>query len=205
MKICLFGGSFDPIHTGHLIIAQSALEAFELDRVVFIPAYKAPHKPGHHPANAEQREQMVKLATGANPSFGVCHFEIEKKGVSYTHQTVRHFQEEFKGAELFFLLGLDLLGGLHTWKEFGFLCENVEFIVGRRKGYDTDDIASLCTALEPKVAERIARNVFDIPGIEISSTAVKDRIAGGASIKYIVPEKVEEYIYDNGLYTKQRI
>lgn len=204
MKICLFGGSFDPVHTGHLIIAQHAVETFELDRMVFIPAYRAPHKPGQHPAEPEQRIKMLELAVRGNAAFEVCTFEVEKKGLSYTHETVKHFRKLYPSAELFFLLGLDLLKHLHEWKDFEFLRRNVRFIVGRRKGYALHLTQAMRRRLGEDFAEELSRRIFSIPGMEISSTGVKSRIARGSSIKYIVPEKVEEYIYENGLYRDYR-
>lgn len=182
-KIGLYGGSFDPIHNGHLILARDAMERLELDRVIFLPAHISPHKMDRPPASAEARFEMLAEAIKDEPGFSVDDREIRRKGPSFTVDTVREFQEEFPGAKLFYFIGDDNLDELHTWKEIDQLKSLVQFVVLSRAGM-------------PFLAEfpMITRLV------EISSTEIRNRIARGESVRYMVPYPACQVIKKLGLY-----
>ncbi len=203
-KICLFGGSFDPVHMGHLVIAETARLRFGFDRVIFVPAFQPPHKDNEPVASADERAAMVRIAISGNPFFDFSDFEIASRNVSYTHETVRHFKdaEGVHSGCLYFLLGLDMLGGLDRWKELDYLMENVNMVVGMRPGMSIEDAARGCAGIGDFHRTRIIENIFEVPAIDISSTIIKERIVRGESIKYLVPEGVERYIYGKKIYAQ---
>lgn len=193
MKIGFMGGSFDPVHFGHLIAAQDALERGGLDRLVFVPAAQAPLKPGAVQAPAEDRLAMLRTALGDDARFEISDYELSKGGVSYTVDTVRHMQTQFPGAQLAWVVGADQVERLHLWKEIETLAGMVEFVVLGRPGW-----------------VRVERT--DIPGlrlrwceghqIELSSTEIRERIRAGSSVDCMIPHKTVEYIRENGLYRR---
>lgn len=209
MKIAIFGGSFNPIHYGHLILAETARCNFNLDRIIFIPAGKPPHKPDIPLAEDKQRLQMIKIAISGNPAFGVSDYEIRKRGMSYTYDTIKHFRENVMkkkneiaspapgrarndtGNELFFIMGIDLLGEIHTWKKSEGLLDLCTFLVGTRPGFRVSQI--------PKRIRSKVR-IFKIPSINISGTYIRRALREKKTIKYLLPEKVERYIYKNKIY-----
>ena len=138
MKIALFGGAFDPIHYGHMSLAESAYEKFKLDRVIFVPSGKPPHK---CPASAHKihRLEMVKLAIRDNPHFTVSDYELKKSGKSYTYQTIEYFKQKYPGDELFFLMGIDLFLTFNTWEKSRQLLDMCKFLVGIRPGVNVTD------------------------------------------------------------------
>ena len=184
MRVGIFGGTFDPIHVGHLAIANAALEAVPLDRVVFIPAKRAPLKDRGPVASEADRFAMVELAVAGEPRFSVSRVELDREGPSYTVETL----EQLSGAdELFLILGGDALAALPRWK-------------------DTDRIAKLATlvvAERPGAPERVGNatvEVFDAPRLDISSRELRARAARGRSLRYLVPEPVWRHIEARGLY-----
>lgn len=191
MKIGFMGGSFDPVHFGHLIAAQDALERGGLDRVVFVPASQAPLKPGVVQVSAEARLAMVRAAVAGHARFDVSDHEVRKGGVSYTIDTVLAMRVEFPDAELAWVIGADQVERLHLWRDIGELVKQVEFIVLARPGW--------------KAVERV-----DIPGlrlrwceghqVELSSTEVRERVRAGLPVDFMIPHKTVEYIRENGLY-----
>jgi nicotinate-nucleotide adenylyltransferase len=182
-RVGLYGGSFDPIHFGHLILARDAKEQLGLDGVIFIPAAVSPHKLDRPPAPAEARLEMVAVAIEGDEGFEVDDCELRRSGASFTIDTVRAMQRRFPGAELFYLVGDDNLPELHTWKDIEALRTMVRFVVLARE--------RLAVAERLPVIER---------HVDISSTDVRNRVAKGLSIRYLVPEKACEVIRRNGLY-----
>jgi nicotinate-nucleotide adenylyltransferase len=182
-KIGLYGGTFDPIHNGHLILARDAMERLELDQVVFLPASVSPHKLSRPPASAEARCRMVSEAIQGEPGFFLDDCEIQRNGPSFAVDTVREYRERFPEAQLYYFIGDDNLDELHTWKEIGHLRELVQFVVLSRAGM-------------PFLAEfpMITRRV------EISSTEIRNRIARGQSVRYMVPYPACQVITMLGLY-----
>ena len=188
MKIAIYGGTFDPIHHGHLILARQALEELNLDLVTFVPAAESPFKTDHQSAPAKHRLQMVKLAIENEPGFVVDSLEIDRGGTSFSIDTVLAIRKKFPDSELFFLLGEDNADHLAQWHRFGELEKVVRFIVLSR----TDKRL-------PKSYPVIHRH------FEISATEIRNRVANRQQITYLVPEVVLRYIQDHNLYQGERL
>jgi nicotinate-nucleotide adenylyltransferase len=194
MKIGFMGGSFDPVHFGHLVAAQDALERGGLDRLVFVPAAQAPLKPGAVRASAQDRLAMLRAAVGEDGRFEISDYELQKGGVSYTVDTVRHMRTQFPDAELAWVIGADQIDRLHLWREIEALAGMVEFIVLGRPGWakaERTDILGL------------RLRWCDGHQVELSSTEIRERIRGGAAVEFMIPHKTVEYIRENGLYRGQ--
>jgi len=190
MKIALFGGCFNPIHYGHLILAETAREYFHLDKIIFIPSGKPPHK-SIDLAPSFYRYQMVKLAIANNKYFSHSPVELKRKSKSYTYRTIEIFKKKYPKDEVFFLVGSDTLFELDTWKKGRAILEFCQFIVGTRPGF-------LVEKVDKDILGRVS--LFPIPGLDISGQEIRERTRQGESIKYLVPEEVEKYIYKNKLY-----
>ena len=186
-RVGLFGGSFDPIHHGHLIVAQSAVEALGLDELRFVPARQQPFKAGAHRASAGERAAMVEQAIGGAPNFSVERSELERDGPSYTVDTLRALRAREPGAELVLLVGSDAAAGIPRWHEAPELGRLARIVAFGRGGVGTE-------ALPPGI------EVIAVPAVEISSTAVRERVRRGQSIRYWVPDAVAEFIAAHGLY-----
>ena len=191
------GGTFDPIHMGHLITAEMVRVAADLDEVLFIPAARPPHKDGTRAAVPEDRLAMVKCAVQENPFFSVSDIELRREGPSYTVDTIAALRELFDGAELFFITGADAMNDLYRWHEPERLLRSCPFIVATRQGAPLDEslIAEKFSA-----EERSHIQVLPTPHLEISSTVIRARIRAGLSIRHLVPRAVEDYIEERGLY-----
>jgi nicotinate-nucleotide adenylyltransferase len=183
LKIGLYGGSFDPIHNGHLILARDAMERLELDRVVFLPARISPHKLDRPPASPEARCAMVAAAIEGEAGLFMDDCEITRDGPSFTIDTVRIYGEKFPGAKLYYFIGDDNLPELDTWKDIAHLRELVQFVVLSRAGMPF-------LAEFPTITRRI----------EISSTEIRNRIARGQSVRYMVPYPACQVITMQNLY-----
>jgi nicotinate-nucleotide adenylyltransferase len=199
MKIGLLGGTFDPIHMGHLVIAEEVRLKLALDEVLFIPAGQPWLKSERRVAPGEHRLEMLKLAIGSNPHFKVSTIELERPSASYSVDTVLALKDELGAeVELYFIAGFDALAELPIWKEPSRLLELCQIVAVRRPGYAELDWRSLEQAI-PGVSSRVV--VVDVPQIDISSTQIRERAAEGLSIRYLVPEAVEGYILKHRLYT----
>ena len=197
MRIGILGGTFDPIHYGHLILAEEAWARLELDRVLFVPAREPPHKLLQPGSPAADRLYMVRLSIASNPHFDVSDIELERPGPSYTVDTLALLRQELgPQAELYFLMGLDSLVNLPTWHNPEGIIALAHLAVARRPGYAAD-LQRLEQVL-PGITERT--HFLDIPEIGIASHDLRRRVREGLPIKYQVPEAVEEYIYARGLY-----
>ncbi len=199
-RIGIIGGSFDPVHIGHLIIAQDAAERLELSKVVFIPASIPPHKQHLQRIDAKHRLNMLQLAVEADRRFSVSDVEIRRGGVSYTVDTLKVLHEVYPDAALLLIVGSDTLVDLHTWhktKDILELCEVATFL---RPGEDSLEAIAEKIDLPEEQRERLLRNVIDAHRIEVSSSEIRRRLAAGLSIRYLVPPEVEMYIYEHGLY-----
>lgn len=197
-RIGVMGGTFDPIHTAHLAIAEQVREAFGLDLVLFIPAANPPHKQGRNVAPAYHRLMMTQLATYSNPCFHVSKQELERKGPSYSLLTIRELQERYGAeAELYFITGSDTINELHTWYHIEELLGSCHFVGTTRPGAPVDK-ADLVKRFGCLAEEKI--HFLAVPELEISSTDIRARVKSGKSIKYLVPAAVEEYIKKEGLY-----
>lgn len=194
----IIGGTFDPVHFGHLIAAECARAEFGLDRVIFIPAKIPPHKDTRGILDEDKRYHMVDLAVRNNPAFEVSDLELKRGGVSYTIDTIEHYQKAYPGGSIYFIMGLDSLFILDTWKDIECLANMCRFIIVTRPGYNIHDEEKLWDRL-PNVFWRQA-NFIPIPGLDISSSDIRERISQGKPIRYMLPEMVERYIRDNHLY-----
>lgn len=199
-KIGIMGGTFDPIHTGHLVTAEAVRIEYGLERVLFIPAANPPHKQKSHVTSATQRYIMTVMATYSNPYFYASAIELERPGLSYSIDTLGALIEEYGDeTDFYFITGADAVADLPTWYRIDELLELCYFIAATRPGcvYSLDDIIQ---EFGPRGQERIRR--LATPELEISSTDIRERVKQGRSIKYIVPESVESYILKEGLYRK---
>jgi len=192
MRICLFGGTFDPPHIGHLLVAQTVCEAEDFDKVLFIPAFQPPHKREITPV--DERISMLKLAVEGNPNFEISDVELKRKGVSYTIDTVKAIKTEMslKNNEIFYLMGSDSLLEFQHWKEPEGILNECQVIVAIRPGFRPSDIPSW-------ILQRI--QFANIPRFEISSTNIRHRWVENKTIRYMVTLPVWEYIEKNNLYS----
>ncbi len=201
-KIGIMGGTFNPVHHGHLVTAQEALDQFDLDEVIFIPTGDPPHKIDDLLAHAEDRYLMTVIATSSNSSFFVYRIEIDRKGKSYTIDTVKELRKLFgSDSELYFITGADAILEILTWKNTREIVTLAKFIAATRPGYDLSKIKELKTTLfinEDEGDRRIF--IMEIPALAISSTDIRQRIKIGRPVNYLVPEGVNNYILKHGLY-----
>ncbi len=192
MKTGVFGGTFNPIHNGHLINAQFIAEHFALDEVLFVPAKLPVHKGLAGDVSTEDRYEMAVRAIAGNNLFNVSRIEIDRETPSYTITTIRHLMKDRPGDTLHLIIGADSYNELETWKDYRELLSLVRIIVMARPGCDTDPdrYGNLAGSVE----------IADNPLIEISSSDIRDRIRQRRSVRYLVPSEVENYIIDKGLY-----
>ena len=194
------GGSFDPVHIGHLIIAQDAIERLNLSEVIFIPAAIPPHKQHVQQVDADHRLNMLRLAIESDPRFSVSDIEVQRGGVSYTVDTVATLRASLQNEKLFLIIGSDTLVDLHTWYKTDLLLEMCEIATFIRPGEDSIESISEKVKLPEKQRDRLLRNVIEAHRIEVSSTEIRTRLAQGMGIRYLVPPNVEAYIEKHGLY-----
>jgi len=188
-KVGIFGGTFDPIHFGHLITAQSILEKRELEKIIFVPAYIAPHKVKYDYSNPLHRFNMTKLAIDAYPNFDISDFEINHDDISYSYNTLVEFSKTYDEMEL--IIGFDNLITFDAWYKPDEILEIVELVVMKRT-YDKEI---------KKTHKYYAEAQFvDTPTIEISATEIRERVSKNLPIEYFVPHSVEEYIKEHKLY-----
>ena len=201
MNLGVFGGSFNPIHLGHLILAEQMREHFALEKVLFIPAKEPPHKRNHALAPAADRREMVRLAVAGNEAFEVSDIELRREGASYTIDTIQELQRRFgAGAELHFIIGSDTVRELPTWHRVGELLRLCEFVIGARPGHEARVREHLSGILSDEELSALEARTVTIRLIQISATDIRERVRSGRSIRYLVPSAVEEYIAKRGLY-----
>ncbi|MBN1914158.1 MAG: nicotinate-nucleotide adenylyltransferase [Candidatus Omnitrophica bacterium] len=187
MQIGILGGTFNPVHIGHLILAEEAREKLALDKIIFVPAYLPPHKDNAQIVSAKHRYAMLRLATKTNRSFLVSGIEIKRAGRSYTIDTLKDLKKIYPEDELSFIIGSDLLNYLEEWKDLREIIEMVKFIVATRPGYPLEKI--------PSYIKTVA-----IRAVDISAFEVRQAVKEGRSFRYLVPEAVCKYIINNRLY-----
>lgn len=189
-RLGLFGGTFDPIHTGHLVVAETVRDVLELDEVWFIPANTPPHKAA--PAiPAVERAAMVERAVADHPAFRLSRVDLDRPGPSFAEDTIETIRAARPGDDLFYIIGADMLRELHTWRHPDRLVTLAQFVAVTRPG------ESLAESASP-VAERVVR--VEMPPLAISSTDIRARVAAGRSIRYLVPAPVAAYISQHQLY-----
>lgn len=200
MRIGVFGGSFDPVHRGHLLLAECCWQQAKLDRVEFIPTAQQPLKPRGPVAGETDRLAMLQLAIAGRPEFGVSTIEIDRGGVSYTVDTLRALQQAWPGAELFFLMGADSLADFTHWREPAAICELATPLVVRRAESPLPAFGALEGLLSAERLAAIRAQEVEMPATPISSSAIRRLIAEQGEWESLVPEGVAEYIEERDLY-----
>ncbi|MDD5292211.1 MAG: nicotinate-nucleotide adenylyltransferase [Candidatus Omnitrophica bacterium] len=187
MRIGIFGGTFNPIHFGHLVLAQQAYEKLNLDKVIFIPSFYPPHKKDCSIVSASHRYNMVKLAIKGNPRFEISDIEIKRKGRSFLIDTLRQLKKIYPKATLFFISGSDVSGQIRRWKSIDEILSLAKFVLAKRPGYRL---------------KKSNRNIamISITELDISSSMVRKKIKAGQSIRYLMPLRIYRYIKEKGLY-----
>ena len=197
MKLGLYGGTFDPVHFGHLLLAERCREELGLDEVRFIPTGDPPHKDQAGLSSGKARAEMLEFATAGNPQLVVDRRELGRPGRSYTVDTLAEVRAEFPEAELFFLMGADSLADLPGWREPGRIAE-LAWVVAVNRGRRPPDRAALVAGLGERVAARVL--FVEMPAVDLSATDLRARAAAGKSLRYTTPPAVEAYIRDQALY-----
>ena len=200
MRLGVFGGTFDPVHYGHLLLAECCREQCRLDAVWFLPAAVPPHKRSRQLAPAAARIEMLELAIAGRPAFSLSRHEVDRGGINYTAETLAHFHRQDPESELFFLLGADMLNDLPGWREPGRICQLATVVVVRRSGAEPVDFDCLSQVASAEIIDRIRCHQVEMPEIGISSTEIRRRVGSGLSIRFLAPRAVEKYIQTHGLY-----
>ena len=211
MRVGLLGGTFDPIHNGHLRSAEEIWEDFNLDRVIFIPAYLPPHKDEKPVSEFNHRLEMCRLAIESIPHLSVSDLEMHRKGKSYSIDTLKDFQKSNPGDEIHFILGMDAFLDVPSWDRFRELFKLAHFLVVTRPGYPRGPVEEILNEVSPqwRYDPRSARYLhpygysvyfWETTLLDISSTRIRHYIREGKSISYLMPRRVENYIYEHGLY-----
>jgi nicotinate-nucleotide adenylyltransferase len=196
----LLGGTFNPIHMGHLALAQSAYETYDLNRVIFIPCNKPPHKDDVPLVSVEHRLAMLNLAIEDDMRFEISQVELEREGPSFTVDTLSWFKELDPDREYCFIIGADTLPELHMWKDIDELLQMCRFISFERPGTESSELEPNRLQLSDPWPEKLLADLSKGVRVEVSSSELRYRIAEGLSIKYLVPQAVEMYIAEHSLY-----
>jgi len=199
-RIGILGGSFNPIHIGHLLLAQNAVDSFDLEKVLFMPCHIQPHKDPMMLASSEHRVAMVEQAIIDNIQFELLDIEVARGGTSYAIDSVRKIREMYAGAELFFIIGADTLPELHLWRDIYQLLELCKFAALSRPGQNLNDFSAESLKLKAPWPQKLLETVAQGRMIDISSSDIRHRVAEGMSIRYLVPPQVEMYIAEHNLY-----
>lgn len=195
-SVAIFGGTFDPPHIGHFILAEQIINRFKLSNIIFMPAGRPPHKKDREISPDYIRLEMLKLAVDRNKKFSLSDWEIKEDGYSYTARTLSQFVPELEAEDVFFIIGADSLAEIFKWKEPEYLLSEGKFIVFNRPGYDVEKI------LSQEKYQPFRENILSYQGLstEISSSFIRAERKKNNSIRYLTLEKIEEYICKNNLY-----
>jgi nicotinate-nucleotide adenylyltransferase len=209
MAIGIFGGTFDPVHLGHLRVAEEIRERFDLEKVLFIPVNNPPHKQGRRISDGEVRSTMLKIATQGNRFLHLSRMELERGGISYSIETIKELER--KTEDLLFIIGVDAFSEIHTWKSYQELFYHANFaVMVRPSEKSAQGVESLPEDVRPYVEEtkdghlehRSGRKIFfcHVTQLDISSTKIRELVRTNRSIRYLVSRGVEKYITERGLY-----
>lgn len=199
-SLAIMGGTFDPIHYGHLVTAEAVRHEFNIDQVLFMPTGQPPHKSRENITHSEHRYLMTVLATATNPSFNVSRLEIDRKGITYTIDTIKDLIKIYgTDIELYFITGADALSHILTWKDSEDLLKMCTFVAVTRPEYHKEELIERIELIRNDYQSKI--HFLEVPALSISSTNIRDRIKKGMPIKYLLPESVENYIYKFKLYS----
>ncbi|HZK24246.1 MAG TPA: nicotinate-nucleotide adenylyltransferase [Oscillospiraceae bacterium] len=203
LSVGIMGGTFDPIHLGHLVIAEEVRLQYNLDKVIFVPTGYPPHKVNRKVTDPEHRYLMTVLATINNPFFTVSRVEIDRAhALTYTIDTLRFFNNYYNGqAGIYFITGADAIMDILNWKDYQELFSLCHFIAVTRPGYNLN-LEETIGKVYPEALSRI--EVLEIPAMQISSTLIRQRVVTGKPIRYLTPDAVTQYIFKNGLYRNER-
>ncbi|MCO5385718.1 MULTISPECIES: nicotinate-nucleotide adenylyltransferase [Desulfosporosinus] len=197
-RLGIMGGTFDPIHYGHLVAAEMARAEFKLSKVLFIPTGTPPHKDRKDISAAEMRYEMVKLAIQDNPAFDISRVEIEREGPSYTVETLRVLRRDWPEHELYFITGSDALLEIFSWREAEEIFRLIQYIGAARPGFDASDFFLKVQHEHPETQGKI--HYLEVPALAISSTDIRARVRRREPIRYLLPETVRLYLEQHRLY-----
>ncbi len=204
MKTGIMGGTFDPIHIGHLFLAHEALQVFGLDRVIFIPSGLGPHKKRQNTADKHHRFDMVAAAVKHEPKFEVSSLEIDREGYSYAIDTLESLKTLYPSDEFFFITGADSFLTIESWKDYDLLLSKMAFVAAYRPEahYAQQELMLKLETLVSRLSETYGANIkiLQLIGLDVSSTVIRERIANHQQVNYLVPEGVLEIIKERGLY-----
>jgi nicotinate-nucleotide adenylyltransferase len=200
MRVGLFGGTFDPVHFGHLLVAETCRESARLDEIWFVPAATSPHKLGRQPTGGQQRLQMLRLAIAGHPDFEVCDLEVVRGGVSYTVATLETLRRQHPDVEMFLLMGADALVDFLTWRDPARICELAIPLVVHRPDSPQPDLDRLATLVTPERLAEIRQAQVEMPLIDLSSSDIRRRVQEGRSIRFRTPRAVAMFIQAHQLY-----
>lgn len=203
LKIGIMGGTFNPIHNAHLILAQEVLSKLKLDKVIFIPSGNPPHKNSSEIAEKEHRYNMTKLAIEGNDSFEVSKIEIDRSGMSYTYDTINELLNQYNNqVQLFFIIGADAIYDIESWYCFEKVLRKCNFVVATRPGMDSEKLKIKIKKLIEQYNGKI--QLLQLTEISISSTEIREKVKKHGKLETLLPEKVETYIYENNLYATEK-
>lgn len=200
LRLGIFGGSFDPVHYGHLLLAESCREQCRLDRIWLLPAANSPHKLSQRPVEARHRVEMLRLAVGGHPTFEVSTLEIDRGGVSYTVDTLATIRQQLPQAALYLLMGADTLEDLPHWRQPGRICELATLVTVRRAGLPPPNFDALRQIAAPAQLDACEAHQVNMPLVEFASSDIRRRVREGRTIRYMTPRAVEAYIDTHALY-----
>lgn len=203
MRYGIYGGSFDPVHYGHLLLAETCLREAELDRVIFVPSGKSPHKQTRELLSGELRVQMLEMAVAGTEEFLLNRFEIERDSVSYTVDTLRHFKETLLDAELFLLVGADMYYDLPNWRCASELLEIAVPVGVHRPGSPPPHVEVLAELVDRDRMNLFREYIVQMPLVDFSATRIRNLCAAGKSIRFQTPRPVEAFIKSHGLYRER--
>jgi nicotinate-nucleotide adenylyltransferase len=201
MRLGIFGGTFDPVHYGHLLLAESCREQLKLDEIRFVPAATPPHKVDQPITDGQSRADMLSLAVSGYPEFVVDRRELKRKSPSFTVDTLVEFAAEFPAAELYFLVGADSLRDLLTWREPERITKLATLVACNRPGLPELQKAQVVQWVGPEIADRIL--TLQMAGTDISASEMRDRVRDGRSLRFLTPRAVETYVFEHGLYARK--
>lgn len=198
-RFAVMGGTFDPIHYGHLVTAEAVRDKFKLDKVLFVPTGNPPHKMSRATSDPEHRYLMTVLATITNPYFDVSRLEIDRTGITYTVDTIKDLRKIYgENAEIYFITGADAILEILTWYNVEELFKICCFVAATRPGFHGKDMEQKLNEIKSKYNQEIFS--IEVPSLAISSTDIRDRIKNCKTIRYLLPEAVEHYIRKSNLY-----
>ncbi len=200
MRRAIFGGSFDPIHLGHLLLAETAREVCALDQVIFMPAGIPPHKKTQKRASGKDRHEMIRRAIDGSPNFIVSSFEIDSSEISYTIETLYHFKRLYPEDELFLIVGSEMFSDLPRWVRPQEICQTASLITAHRAGFPEPDFSLYQDLVSEQKLADWKKQVIPMPPVGFSSTQIRNRIKSGKSVRFMIPDSVIEYIQVHRLY-----